>query len=175
MGYDYDTLYKSTPDALGAPTKRVVDFFATHAPPPRSVLDVGCGQGRDALFLGRLGYRVHGVDLSPHGIADMTKVATAEGLDVTGEVADITTFAPAATYDVVLIDRTLHMLDTAPRHAALRTLLDAVAPDGCVVIIDERSNITGMKQVVADHPADWQTMQEKAGDLILRRAAGGNT
>jgi len=34
-----------------------------------AVLDVGCGNGRDALFLAGLGYRVVGVDASPEAVA----------------------------------------------------------------------------------------------------------
>ena len=167
MGYDYDKLYESTPDALGDPTQRIVDFFAKNAPPPKTVLDIGCGQGRDALFLGRLGYDVTGIDLSPHGIADLNAAATREGLQVRGEVADITTYHPLTQFDVVLIDRTLHMLSEEPRHTCLKTLLDVATE--WVVIVDERSNIAGFKRVIADHPAVWDAVYEKAGDIFLRR------
>ena len=55
MSYDYDALYARTPDALGAPTRAFVDFFDGYDRPNVRVLDIGCGQGRDALFIARLG------------------------------------------------------------------------------------------------------------------------
>ena len=76
-----------------------------------SLLDIGCGQGHVALLIARAGHRVVGVDLSPSGIHDMTRVATKEALPVEGIVADLSTFTPQGIFDVLLIDRTLHMHD----------------------------------------------------------------
>ena len=43
-----------------------------HAPQAKSILDLGCGTGIHAEYLSRIGYRVHGVDVSPQmiGLAD---------------------------------------------------------------------------------------------------------
>lgn len=169
MAYNYDELYQSTPDALGVPTKVFVDFFARYDQKNARVLDIGCGQGRDALFIARAGHRVVGVDLSRNGIRDLTNAAAKEGLPVEGIVADLETFTPKGMFDVLLIDRTLHMLDETPRHAVLARLIDAVSPGGWALIEDERSNITGMKAVFAIHDADWQITIEKRGTLFLQR------
>jgi SAM-dependent methyltransferase len=40
-----------------------------HLPPPRRVLEAGCGLGRWVRFLDRHGYEAHGVDFSAAGIA----------------------------------------------------------------------------------------------------------
>ncbi len=169
MAYDYDKLYAETPDALGAPTQVFVDFFASFAPQSARVLDVGCGQGRDALFIARLGHSVVGVDLAAHGIRDLNAAAHAEGLDVTGVVADITGYAPEGDFDVVLIDRTLHMLAAPEAQKVLARLLDHVAPGGWVLIADEPSNMAGYKQVIAAHGGVWATDLAKRGTLFVRR------
>ena len=88
MAYDYDKLYRETPHALGAANAHIAAFFETIDTPVR-VLDIGCGQGRDALPIARRGHRVVGVDISPAGIDDLIAAAAADGLDVTGYVADI--------------------------------------------------------------------------------------
>ena len=67
MAYDYDKLYRSTPRALGEPTELFVDFFKHQAEESLRVLDVGCGQGRDALFIARMG---HCVDLVAEALYD---------------------------------------------------------------------------------------------------------
>lgn len=172
MTYDYDALYGTTPDALGAPTQIFVDFFDRQDRPNLRVLDVGCGQGRDALFIARLGHRVVGVDFAANGIRDMTKAAAAEDLSVEGIVADITAFAPPGIFDVVLIDRTLHMLDEQPRLGALKRLIDHVADQGWVLIADEKSNIPGFKQIFDAHAASWTTDIAKGGTLFMQRSAG---
>ncbi|HHC30170.1 MAG TPA: class I SAM-dependent methyltransferase, partial [Rhodobacterales bacterium] len=143
--------------------------FSRHAPTPCRVLDIGCGQGRDALFIARAGHAVVGVDLSPNGIGDLKAAAQREHLAIDGIVADITTFAPPGTFDIILIDRTLHMLAEAARLTVLARLLDHVTPKGWVLIADERANIAGFQQVIADHRAAWLTERAKGGTLFVRR------
>ena len=169
MAYDYETLYRETPDALGPPSKPFVDFFATQKDRRLAVLDIGCGQGRDALFIARLGHEVRGVDIAPSGIADLNRAAEAEGIPARGIVADIVEFRPEGTVDVLLLDRTLHMLDEEQRLSVFVRLVDHVAPGGWVLISDEKPNIPGFRQVLADHRADWRTVHEKAGWLFVQR------
>ena len=169
MPYNYDALYKDEPNALGPPTDIFVRFFEGHADQRYSVLDVGCGQGRDALFIARLGHAVVGVDLSPHGIKDMIAVAESEDLDITGVTADITSYTPDGTFDIILIDRTLHMLDAAKGQSVLAGLLPHVNPLGWVLIADETSNMQGFKSVIAQSRTGWQTTYEKGGYLFIQR------
>lgn len=75
MAYDYDALYNTSPDALGAPTQVFVDFFAAIGSEKRRVLDFACGQGCDALFISRLGHSVVDVNLSPNCVRDLNTAA----------------------------------------------------------------------------------------------------
>ena len=47
----------------------------------KTVLDLGCGKGRHALFLAELGFDVTAVDLSPEGVDQLRGVAEQKGLD----------------------------------------------------------------------------------------------
>lgn len=141
MAYDFESLFASTKNALGGPTKSVVTFFEGVERQPLKELDVGCGQGRDALFIARLGHEVVGVDISPSGVAQLNADARSEGLSAFGTVADITTFNTQETFDVVLFDRTLHMLRSEERIDALCRFAALVNPGGWLLIEDERSNI----------------------------------
>lgn len=169
MAYDYDKLYGETRDALGPPNKRLVDFFEMLPLAKARVLDVGCGQGRDALFIARRGHSVLGIDISPNGIRDLMATARKEGLPVHGLVADIATFSPGSDYDVILIDRTLHMLPRAVRIAVLATLLDNVAEGGWMLILDEPSNIADFETAIAAHDFEWTTELRTRGVLFVRR------
>ncbi len=171
MAYDYDKLYGETRDALGQPTAIFVDFFDRLKGQNCRVLDVGCGQGRDALFIARAGHHVTGVDLSANGIRDLTAAAAAENLDVQGIVADLTGFQPHGTYDVILIDRTLHMLDPEPRHRVMDRLLDHVDDNGWMLIADENANIPDLSRVIAAHRTRWRTEVKTPGYLFLQRTA----
>ena len=166
MAYNYDELFQSTPWALGDPTQVIVDHFSALDRDALSVLDIGCGQGRDAIFIAKLGHRVTGVDLSPHGIADLEKRAQEEKLPIKGIVADICDFMPDETYDIVLIDRTLHMLELEDRISVLQRLLGVVKNQGQVLIADEASNITDF---VALLDKSWTIIHQKGGYLFAER------
>ncbi|WP_422376777.1 class I SAM-dependent methyltransferase [Roseibium sp.] len=169
MAYDYELLYRETPHALGEPTQAFVDFFNRLDASGLSVLDVGCGQGRDALFIARLGHSVTGVDLSSSGIEQLGADAVRENLPIRGVVADLEHYAPEEDFDIVLIDRTLHMLDEPVRLDLLKRLLPAVKAGGWLLIADEKSNIAGFQNVLDDHSANWVPVLAKRGYLFVKR------
>ncbi|ASP33229.1 bifunctional 2-polyprenyl-6-hydroxyphenol methylase/3-demethylubiquinol 3-O-methyltransferase UbiG [Labrenzia sp. VG12] len=169
MAYDYDELYRTTPHALGEPTGVIADFFKQLGTGSLSILDIGCGQGRDALFLARLGHSVTGVDLAPHGIEQLLADARLERLAIEGVVADLAQYSPDRAFDVVLIDRTLHMLSETERLDALSRLLTAVKIGGWLLIADEKSNMPGFQKVLAEHGASWKPHTAKRGYLFVQR------
>jgi SAM-dependent methyltransferase len=169
MTFDYDAFYAENPDGLGAPTQAFVDFFGGYERAGVRVLDIGCGQGRDALFIARLGHHVTGVDLSPKGVADMVQAAA--GLSVEGVVADVTTWRPEGQFDVLLIDRTLHMLDDPARYEVFGDLLTALRPGGDLLLADEASNMAGFRRIMAASGRDWREQQMKAKGLLFARDA----
>lgn len=105
--------------------------------PPGRALDVGCGEGGDAIWLARRGWRVTAVDISRVAL-DRAAAAYAAAVDGSAThdpggmacvQADLTVDAPpAGPFDLV----TVHYfpLPRTPDHAALRRLLDTVAPGG---------------------------------------------
>lgn len=170
MGYDYDKLYRDTPDALGAPTKALLEAFRDHLAPGARVLDAGCGQGRDALPLARMGHEVVGVDLSPKGVADMVAAAQAEGLWDTGVAADLTGYTPDGAFDALLFDRTLHMLAVEDRHAVLARFLAHLKSGGLLLLADEASNMAGFRAVLEASGDSWEVLHDRRGHLFVRRA-----
>ncbi|MFK7838513.1 MAG: class I SAM-dependent methyltransferase [Sulfitobacter sp.] len=170
MAYVYDKLYGETPHALGQPTQIFVDFFERFEKTNLRVLDVGCGQGRDALFIARLGHNVVGVDASANGIRDMRACAKREGLSIEGSVQDIRSFIPSGLFDVILIDRTLHMLTRDERCSTLTRLLEHVETAGWILIADEASNIADFKAVFAGNGPSWSIELQKKGYLFARRS-----
>jgi len=169
MAYDYDKLYGETREALGPPTKTIVDFFDRYDRQKARILDVGCGQGRDALFIARLGHIVTGVDISPNGIRDLMAAAHRQELSIEGIVANIVTFEPQDEFDVILLDRTLHMLPRSERLSVLNRLMARVGRSGWLLIADEASNIADFQSVIASDSRKWTTELQSRGYLFVRR------
>jgi SAM-dependent methyltransferase len=107
--------------------------------PPGSVLDVGAGEGRHAVWLAERGWQVTAVDFSSVGLDKGRRRAEARGLDVGWVRADLRDWlpAPGTTYDLVLMVY-LHLdADVLPR------LAEWVAPGGCLVVLGHaRRNLT---------------------------------
>lgn len=131
--------------------------------------DVGCGQGRDSLFIARLGHKVTSVDLSPTGIRDLMFDAKAEGLNVTGVVADIREFRWYGEYDVIVVDRTLHMLKSIERINVLRQLLGITKNGSHILISDEKSNIPALRVPFEESEFNWEPTLSKNGYLFMVR------
>lgn len=97
-------------------------------------LDLGCGPGRNAVFLARLGWQVTGVDASGVGLAQAAARAEEAGVPLQLVQADLLSYEPApASFDLVVVAN-LHF---APEDRAgfFARAVAAVAPGGhCYVV-----------------------------------------
>ena len=165
---DYEREFQRCANACGEPFPEFNKFFAA-AGSGLTVLDLGCGQGRDALMAARGGHAVHGVDLAPTGIAQLLAGARAEKLAVEAEVADIEAFAPDRQYDMVVLDRVLHMLASDARRLALLAKVRRwVEPGGHVLVADTRRHRALIR---GSFPTGvWEPVLAR-GDLFFARLA----
>lgn len=106
MTVGYDTYYQ-TENLFGDPYPELIAFFRKY-PKNGKVLDVGCGQGRDAIALARMGFEVTGIDYSKVGIGQMNQIAKKENLNLKGIRADIFQVDNFKGYDYVLLDSMFH-------------------------------------------------------------------
>lgn len=106
MTVTYDKYYR-TENLFGEPYPELIEFLADY-PKKGKLLDLGCGQGRDAIALARLGYDVLGVDNSKVGVEQMNLIAENENLNLDGQVGDIYSFDRFDEFDIVLLDSMFH-------------------------------------------------------------------
>ena len=93
-------------------------FGLAYAPMDRArVLEIGCGEGRDAVFFARNGYDVTAYDIVPEGIRKAEKLAALHQVPLNAFCADMRTFVPETEYDVVYASRALHYLPAEKRES----------------------------------------------------------
>ena len=118
----------------GDPNATLVTEVGTEDGAGRRALDVGCGEGADAIWLARQGWDVVAVDISQVALDRARQVAEQQGVRVAWQQADIAAEPPAAGgFDLV----TTHYpaLRQTPGNDALRALVDAVAPGGTLLVV----------------------------------------
>ena len=83
---EYDTITFSN-----KPNSTITEFEHLISNPSK-VLDVGCGEGQNAIYLAQQGHHVDAFDLSENGIAKIKHICELSHAQVNAFVADLTTY-----------------------------------------------------------------------------------
>jgi tellurite methyltransferase len=75
---------------------------------PLRLLDVGCGEGRNAVFFARNGYHVTAFDLSPEGVKKTRDLADKVGVPIDAFEADLNVFRVSEPFDILFSTGVLH-------------------------------------------------------------------
>ena len=129
----YDKYYE-TENLFGEPYPELIDFFTKEIKNGK-ILDLGCGQGRDAIVLAKLGFDVTGIDNSKVGIDQMNEIATSNNLPLKGVVADIFLFDDFENYDVILLNSMFHFSkkDKAKEIAFIKNIISKIKENGIII------------------------------------------
>lgn len=136
----WNARYAARPLVWSAEPNRIVERELADLPPGRA-LDVGCGEGRNAIWLAARGWRVTAVDFSETAIEKARRLAADRGVDVEWVVGDVAAepIEPNA-YDLVLVA----YLHTAPAERAewMERARAALRPGGTFLYVGhDASNI----------------------------------
>ncbi|MDR1266317.1 MAG: class I SAM-dependent methyltransferase [Propionibacteriaceae bacterium] len=143
---------------------------------PGTALDLGCGEGADAIWLAEHGWTVLGVDVA--GIALERARAHAARLGLTErarfEQHDLGTDFPQGRFDLVAA-QFLHSPVAVPgeRESILRRAAEAVAPGGRLLVVSHWGLPPwhrGMPE--GDHPVNLTLPSPEQNRAALRLAAG---
>ncbi len=91
---------------------------------PYKILDMGCGEGKDAVFFAKNGYDVTAFDLAESGIVKTKKLADANNVHINAFVANINEFVPIENYDIVFSSGVLDHISESVRSDLLNNLIN---------------------------------------------------
>jgi SAM-dependent methyltransferase len=136
----WDQRYSGPDLVWGAGPNRFVAEELAALTPGRAI-DLGTGEGRNAIWLAERGWRVTAVDFSAAGLARAARLAAERGVSVDWVQADLLDYQPApGGYDLVLI--AYLQLPSASLARVFRAAAAAVAPGGTLLVIGhDRDNI----------------------------------
>jgi len=133
----YDTLYAASPNNILWATdhSHLLRYLKPSCDKER-VLDVGCGDGANALFLERAGYNVHGIDISALALSGLRNRFAVSAIACRGqyEIGDVHCWYPRVQkYSALVSCGLFQCLQRERRGSVHRRLLESVVPGGIIL------------------------------------------
>jgi SAM-dependent methyltransferase len=124
-------------------------------PSPGRALDIGCGTGRDAVYLAARGWTVTGVDGVPRAIDAAKQRAHASSVDVSWVLGDVTrlqTLGIGEGYDLLVDRGCLHGLADTEREQYAEGVAAVAAPGARLLVFafQPRSRGLGPRGITSD-------------------------
>lgn len=170
---------KSKESAYGKPGK-LVESIAEHLSSGKA-LDLGAGDGRNAMFLAEKGFAVKAIDTSTSGIEKLSQSANGKGLQVETVVGDVTQWEFDSTYDVILAITLLQHLKTEDALRVLEAMQAYTNENGLNAISlftnnGDRYRLDQIEDPDAFYPADgwlkefykdWEILNYEESEALL--------
>jgi SAM-dependent methyltransferase len=154
---------------------------------PGRALDVGCGEGADAIWLASMGWEVTALDVAEVALSRARSRAAEAGVGITWIHAGLLD-AGLPTNGFDLVSAQYPALRHAPHHDAEHALVDAVAPGGTLLVVHhdvsdaghalghgfDPNDWVGTRDVATLLGSDWQIEVNEVRDRIITAGAGSH-
>ncbi len=131
--------------------------------PPGRALDVGCGEGGDAVWLAEHGWTVTAVDVSATAVRRATEAARARGLGTDQVVfaeVDAALDVPEGEFDLVTASFLHSWERDFPRFQVLRSAAARVAPGGHLLVVSHAAPPPWVRELPAEAPIMRAPLEE---------------
>ncbi|MEM1335051.1 MAG: class I SAM-dependent methyltransferase [Actinomycetota bacterium] len=147
---DWDERYRSNDQVWsGLPNGSLVDEVSDLS--PGTALDVGCGEGADAIWLAEQGWTVTATDIAPTAVARGRTEAERRSLDITWTAADLRAAPPAGEFDLVSLQYPAFAIAEIDRVTV--ALTGALAPGGLLLLVGHAPPADPSS--IPFDPSDW--------------------
>jgi len=129
---DYEEKYKSEKYYWGITPNEMCYEIMKLRPPvkPYRVLDIGCGEGKDAVFLAKNGYLVTAFDIADTGLEKARELARINHVEVDFFKANVNEYVPAMEFDIIYSSGVLHYISLDKRKAFFEKLKEHTNSNG---------------------------------------------
>ena len=111
--YNYENVYSNSDDYYwGVTPSQMCLKILSLMPPnqPLKVLDICCGEGKDAIFFARCGYNVSAFDLTDSGVEKTKRLADKANVNVNVFKANICDYRIDCKYDILYSSGAFHYI-----------------------------------------------------------------
>lgn len=95
------------------PSTKIQEIVEAGLIKPCRTLDIGCGDGRNSVYLAEKGFDVFAFDQSSTGILKLVGMARQQGLEINSRTCDLREFAPDGDFGLIIATT---VLDHLPRN-----------------------------------------------------------
>ncbi len=140
----YSKLYKDDSYYWGILPNSFCYTVLEKYPPTRrlKLLEIGCGEGRDAVFFARNGYEVSAYDVVSEGVNKAKQLASLCNVSLNAFTSNMLLFDPEETYDVLYCARSLQYVPRDMREEFFEKYKKRTNPGGVhafMVMVDKPS------------------------------------
>ncbi|UGT67551.1 class I SAM-dependent methyltransferase [Nocardia gipuzkoensis] len=135
----WDGVYAARPEATTPqPNCRLAEMISSL--PPGNTLDLGCGDGGDALWLAHQGWHVTAIDISAVAVERLGRLAISHGLGdrIVAERHDLRESFPQGWFDLICAHY-LHTPFAMDRATVLRAAARVLRSGGRLLVVDHGS------------------------------------
>jgi len=160
----------------GKPSWKVVDI-ASKMKPGLTALDLGCGEGRNALYLASIGFITSAVDISVSGIQKLNTVASDLNLNIDAIVCDMREYQFNKEFDLIVCQGCLHLIKRDEWQKVIADMKQSTSKGGIHNIgvltdtipepEDQRGLMVGLFKdgELFDYYQDWEIIDTKSSEF----------
>lgn len=126
------------------------------------VLDIGCGEGKDAVYMAKKGFAVTAFDITESGIKKTKELAQSKNVPINAFVADINDFSLDEQFDIIFSTGTIQYLQDDRINSFFEKVKNLTTPNGLNYF-----NVF-IEKPFLELPHDWDKEEKmwKTGDLF---------
>lgn len=161
--HHFDKIYLSDTEPWGSKPSNIVEKFTDHLQ-GETVLDIGAGDGRNAIHLAKQGFKVYALDFAAEGLKNLMVKAHIYGVRdaIVPIVASFPAHETTEQYDNVISTFTLHFAESGKLTNFLHRAMELTRPAGIMLIEDFNGN--GTMAVNPDNYMDEQAIVDHYRD-----------
>jgi len=146
---DYDSRYSKKGFYWGLKPHNLIVDSIQYLPKNATVLDLGCGEGRDSFFLVKNNFNVTAIDFSEVGIKKLNEFAKKEKLKIKTDVSDVKSYLQdCEKFEAIFAMNVLQFIDQKNIFKTIQQIQSKTKPKGFNVIASFVADTSKKKKMV---------------------------